>query len=258
MDGFIECVKEELSDKQIEHGAFRESEKYQQEIKYFNGIVNDFIDVVRACFFTSTRDINLFNNSLLFNSSDAFLESAISCGMLVNEGAINPVYRELRYMLEVALKYTIVDQVCYQLNYEERIDYFNKKIPKSSIDCIDDLQLIGLEKSSIKDFINSSRDVYKKLCVYVHPSKTQINDWIKREKKCAYLGFESENEIKRISKSTYNVLEIIITCYLNCLGVSSLGDVFIYYLDEKKKWKFHKSKYIKQMSQYYDYKFERK
>lgn len=210
------------------------------------------------CFFTSIRDIELLNNSLLLNSCDAFFESAISCKMLVNEGVINPVYRELRYMLETALKYSIVDQVCYKLNYEERIIYFNQKVPKSSIDCIDDLNIIGLSEVNIKDFINSSKDVYKKLCVYVHPSKTQINDWIKRGRNGSYLGFESENEIKCISKLIYNVFEIIIACYLNCLGVSSLGDVFIYYLDDKKKWKFHKSRYIKQMCQFYDYKLERR
>lgn len=258
MCDFFDDRKKLLKEKQKKQEELMGSQKYQQEIKYFDKLIGDFIEVVRVCSLYSTRDFEFSQNSLLFNHSDEFLESAISCAMLVQQGAINPVYRELRYMLEASMKYLVVDQTCVNFNYQDKIKYLDEHIPKSSISFIKNIDIIGLDILNIKEFINSANDVYKKLCQYVHPTKSQIDEIIDRYNRGSYIGFESEKELKRINNLIYKVFEIVIALHITNLGVSSAGDVFIFYLDKEKDWKFHKSKYIKKISEFYDYKYERK
>lgn len=254
MVNFIDDDKKFIDKKKENHGYLMKSQKYQQEIKYFNKLINDFIEVIRICRFYSFRD----ENSLLLRQTDEFLESAISCSVLVEQGVINPVCRELRYILETSMKYLIVDQSSPSLNYKDKVKYLDECIPKSSIDCIKNINIIGLDSLDIKDFINNANDVYKKLCQYVHPSKNQINELIGRRNRGSHIGFESEIEIKHINNLVYKVLELTLVAYITSLGFSSAGDIFIYFLDEMKYWKFHKSKYVKKISKIYDYKHERK
>ncbi len=247
----------DIEEMMLKHKELRESQKYKQEIKYFDKLVNDFIDLLRICRFYSTRDFDFSKNSLLFNHTDEILESTCSYFLLIENGIINPVIREFRYILETSLKYLTVDQTCKTLNYKDKIEYFNKNIPKSSISCVEDIDVICISSLELKDFINYVNDIYKKLCKIVHPSKEQIKAYNNRLNRGEYLGFETEIEIKRINGLAYKVFEIIIVFYLTNLGVASTGDIFIHYLDDRQDWKFHKSEYIKKISGFYNYKFER-
>ncbi|KEI94405.1 hypothetical protein N496_19935 (plasmid) [Clostridium botulinum A2B3 87] len=258
MTNFIDDNKNWMEEEKANHKILMESQKYQQEIKYFYKLINDFIGVIYVCRMYSTRDWDSSENSLLLKHADEFFESAISCSILIEHGAINPVRRELRYMLETSIKYLIVDQGCPNLSYKDKIEYLDEHIPRSSIDCIKDIKIIGLDSLDIKDFIDNTNDVYKKLCKYVHPSKNQINEFIGRYKRGSYIGFESEVDIKQINNLVYKVFELVISFYITSLGFTFAKDIFIHYLDEKKNWKFHKSKYIKKISNAYDYKLERK
>lgn len=258
MNNSVDDNKKLVEETITKHKDLMKTQKYQQEIKFFSKLINDFIDAVRTCWIYSSRDYNLFENSMLLNHTDEFLESAVSCEILVNNGALHAARRELRYLLETSVKYLVVDQNSPQLCYKDKIKYFHENIPRSSISCIENIWITGLNKIDTKEFINSANDVYKKLSKYVHPSKQQIEEIIERQNRSAFLGFETEIDIKRISGLAYKVLEFVIAIYLTCLGFSSTGDIFINYLDAKDDWKFHKSKYIKKISESYNYKLERK
>ncbi|WP_346964275.1 hypothetical protein [Clostridium perfringens] len=256
MESFFD--NESFEDEIKKHKELMASQKYQQEKKYFDKLIDDFLKVITVSKIYSSRDWKLYQNSLLINNADQFIESAISIAILVREGAINPTYRELRYMLETAVKYLIVDQKKTDLNYENKIKYFTEKIPRSSINCVENIKIIGLDTLDTKEFINNIKDVYKKLSKYTHPSKTQIDVKADREKRGAYLGLESEKDLKSINNFVNKVFEFIIAIYITNLGLALAGDIFTCVLDTEKGWKFYKSKYIKKISNIYNYKLERK
>lgn len=252
-----EYFNSELNKLIQNHKEFMKSQKYQQEIKYFERLISDFALAVRGISLYSSRYYNLYENSLVIRHVDELLESAIACEMLVENGMINPARRDLRYMLESTVKYLVVDQNIKDASYDEKIKYFDDNIPKSSISCVNEIEIISLKVDDNKKFIDSVNDVYKKLCKYIHPSKHNIDELIKREKKGAYLGLETDVEIRSLNNLVFKVFELIICCYFTVLGFSLSGDIFIYALDGKTDWKFNKSKYIKIISHSYDYKIEK-
>jgi hypothetical protein len=50
---------------------------------------------------------------------------------------------------------------------------------------------------------------------------------------------------------------MVLVMLFHGFGDSMSGDLFIQLLDDNKKWKFHKSKYVKEYSKNFDYKHER-
>lgn len=244
--------------KVLEHKEFMESQKYQQELKHFTKLVKEFVNIIRTCSLYSTRAFEYSKNSLLLTHTDEIIESAVSYLILIDAGVINPIIRELRYILETSLKYLVVDQKCSDKSYTDKIEYLNNNIPRSSIDCIEDVDIICLDNSDKKKFYGEVKDIYKKICKFIHPSKEQIRVYDDRVKRGAYLGFETEKELKKINSLAYKVFEYIIVLHLTSLGVGLAGDMFIYYFDEEKNCKFNKCNYIKKISEFYNYKYERK
>ena len=51
--------------------------------------------------------------------------------------------------------------------------------------------------------------------------------------------------------------DMTIVMHFNTLGMGLAGDVFVNVLDDKKYWPFHKTKFVKLLSSYFDYKHER-
>jgi hypothetical protein len=46
--------------------------------------------------------------------------------------------------------------------------------------------------------------------------------------------------------------------HFNALGMGLAGDISVHILDDMKDWPFHKTKFTKLLSSYFDYKHERK
>lgn len=258
MENFFESYEQDQENKRKEHKLLMESLAYQQEIKFFHKIIDDFIMSLICVSFYSTRYEQLSKNSIMIRELELLLESIVSISLQIKDGALNPAKRELRFMLESAVKYLLVDQKTNELTYEEKIDYFDKNIPNSSIEPIDKISFFGLNKEEADEFRNDVKVLFSKLCQYVHPSKYQIDEYLRRCEKGAFIGFETQKEINDFIKLLFRILDIIIVLMFEALGFSSTGDLFIHVFDEKKDYKFIKGKYVSKYSKVYDYKVERK
>lgn len=256
MDDFFDNSK--FEHEREEHKRIIESQEYQQEIKFFNKILDDFILATTVISIYSSRCLEIWENSLLIRGFDGFLESAVATSLMIEQGAINPAKRELRYVLETSIKYLVVDQKIPYASYDEKVIYLNEKIPKASISPVDDILVLGLSNDELKEFKDDVNDLYKKLCKYVHPSKYQIDEYSKRCSRGAYIGFETGKEINEFNRLIFRIYEIIIITAFTSLGFSMTGDLFINVFDEKESWKFNKGKYVNKISHAYDYKVERK
>ena len=73
-----------------------------------------------------------------------------------------------------------------------------------------------------------------------------------------YVGFETHEELKIANDELRKIFALILVFAFNAIGGSFTGDMFVGYLDTKQDWEYHKSKYISQIDESYDYKIERK
>ncbi|MGG6440502.1 hypothetical protein ABET52_13785 [Saccharococcus caldoxylosilyticus] len=237
--------------KRIEYEQYKKTPLYLNEIKYTNNLVSDFNETILACMLYSTRDYDYFHNSLLMWGGLEIIDSAECIRENIQNGYLNPAKREIRYMMETIIKYVFVDQECKDLPLDKKIDYLNKEVPRSSISPINNIK--GLKK----EFIDEVNQIYGTLCQYVHPSKTQISEYLGREKRGSSFTFETHKEINPLNKLLFRSFDIFLTLVFIGIGMPTTGDLFIYVFDDKPEWKFHKGKFTQQISRMFDYKVER-
>jgi hypothetical protein len=115
-------------------------------------------------------------NYLLPRHVDDIVEAALTAQLAIENGALNPARRELRYMLEVSVNIAYVDEVKAKESYDDRTKFYRGKgVNKSNVDHVFDLplRLLGDHKAS---FATAVRDAWIKGSNYVHLTKRRIDE----------------------------------------------------------------------------------
>ena len=134
-----------------EHEKVRQSSGYQAQIRFLQKTVMDLIRSVRLCEIAATRWNEFNDNYLLPTYMDDIIEAAITAQLAIENGALNPARRELRYMLEVAVNIAYVDEIRAKDSFVERTSFYRgKQVNKSNVDHVFDLplRLLGDQKVS--------------------------------------------------------------------------------------------------------------
>lgn len=244
------------------HKALMASPEYQAQLKYITRFSFDFLEALRVCWFYSSRAYDYSQKSLFVRSTDDLMQSILAAHRLLSEGMLNPIKRELRYVIESSVKNLYVDQEMNKQRplptLEERLDYLHNHVDRSSIDMREHLALGAFDAATSKQFIDELNDVYRECCAYVHVSRRQIEERLELAELGRGFGFETADELRKIGRLMFRVYDMALALYFHGYGLSMTGDVFINVLDDRPDWKFHKGKYVRKVSDYFDYKVERK
>ena len=257
---FWRRLRESAAVRAKAHAEMMEGEGYQAEVKFIRRMTDEIQKRLYVCLTYSTRAGDESRNSLVIRSIADFGQSVAAASHLAREGLINPVKRELRYVIESMVKYLYVDEKIRKdatiPKLEERLDFLHANVD-SSIDVRHQLELPALHADDAKQFIDELYDAYRECCAYVHVSRRQIEDRLKLDAAGRSLGFENADDLRKIGRLMFRVYDIALTLFFHGYDLSMTGDVFINPLDEHPKWKFHKGKYVACVSAYFDYKHER-
>jgi len=258
LENVFRNLAEQLSKKQKQYKEdVFDSQDFQQELKYLSNFSSDFINAIRSISFYSARAKYLYDNFLTIRATDDYLQSVIGIKSLVINGIHNMAKRELRYLIEMTVKYLIVDQELVGKNIDEKTKYIKTSMPNSSIDVVERIKT-PFVKEVETELKNEIKDLYSKSCAYVHPSQKQIKEQFDNYEKGYTIGFESAKALCAINKLIFRAYDIILVMLFHGFGESMSADLFIQNYDTNKKWKFHKGKYVKKYSKLFDYKLERK
>lgn len=260
-------MREFLNEREIERTARIKAQEevlaspaYQEQLKFLRQITLDVVQVLELCLTYSGRNEQSAKNSLVVRSTDDFGQSVLAALNLVRDGLINPIKRELRYVIESSVKNLYVDQHVEEgtplSKLNDRLDFLEAKVG-SSIDVLDELSLWAFHPSDAKQFKSEVYDAYRKACAYVHVSRHQIEERLERAEVGKSLGFETAADLRKLSRLMFRVYDMALTLYFHGYGLPMTGDVFIQVLDDLQSWKFHKGKYVSVVSAYFDYKDER-
>lgn len=238
----IKEIKEYFKKKQAWWNNISNSQHYKQEQKYLTDITFDFINTIRIIAVYSNRAPHIYNSFLTITTIDDLIESSIAILSMVNNGILNTSQRELRYILEMAVKYGVTDWKLMGKSLEDKIRYFNEYLPKSSISPIDDMHMPFVDEI-FTEFKNDVKRIYSNKCKYVHPSKQQLEEQIRQSKRGYTIGYESATMLKQVNRAIFEVYDIILSILFSCFGESMSRDIFDQILNDNTKWKFHKGKY---------------
>lgn len=221
------------------------SQQYQQEIQFLQTVSMDFIHTVRAISMYSTRSEHIYKEFLSIRTIDDLIQSSIGIKLMVENGIYNIAKRELRYLIEKITKYVIVDYLRMGESFKSKTEYLRDKIPRSSIEIINEYSTPFTD--NLKDeFQSEVKDFFYKSCVYVHPSKKQIDEQIKNYEQGHIIGFESPKMFTDMNRVLFRAYDMILVMIFHSFGRSMSKDLFEQLFDEAPKWKFHKGKYIKE------------
>lgn len=260
MAGRGEERSEPADDVRARPGARRdvqEDERYKAARAQRERIIGDFAFTLKAIWVVATRDPTS-ERRLLHNASDELLESAVSIAVLAEQGIFNAPRRELRFMLEAAVKYVYVDQRApakATLRGRGRVLGDTRQVPRSTIDPID-----GLDLSMLTDpaaFRGAARDAFGTLSGYVHPSRPALTQRLARVGRGEYSGFETGRTLESLNLVTLRCLDLILVLLFHGIGPSFTGDLFIHWLDEQEDWSFHRTRWVAEVSRHFNYKVER-
>ena len=238
----FENIKTLIKEKYTWWTNIRESRQYKLEQSFLSDITFDFITTLRLISLYSRRASHIYDSFLTITTIDDLIESSIAILSMVNNGILNTSQRELRYILEMAVKYGVTDWKLMGKSLEDKIRYFNEYLPKSSISPIDDMHMPFVDEI-FTEFKNDVKRIYSNKCKYVHPSKQQLEEQIRQSKRGYTIGYESATMLKQVNRAIFEVYDIILSILFSCFGESMSRDIFDQILNDNTKWKFHKGKY---------------
>jgi hypothetical protein len=233
-----------------------ETKRYSDATKHTKSLIFDgYIETLREISFQTIRGKHIFDQFLGIRFIDSYIESCVGIFFLIEQGFINLAKRELRFLLESVLKHKYLDQIMMNDSFEDKMKKYDEILPKSSMEFVKDFKhYIACDNVS---FFASSQSIYRELCAFTHASKKQMEHKINKSKRGEYLGHTAAKEIEEVNKLIFRTLELCLVCHYNACGPSTTGDLFILSHDTDSSWKFHKSDFIKAISDSYNYKAER-
>jgi hypothetical protein len=256
-----EAIRRYLEDRDVRIDEFENvtvpSKPYQGALTRLNRITAGFIEGHRALALYTSRQPQIYRDSLMYAFSDDFLESAIDVATGISIGTHHAAQRELRYVLENAVKSLFVDQQKPDEAIGERIKFLADKVPRGSIDVVDHLLLGGLEANVQAQLRHDARGLFADLSAFVHPSASQLGKRLTRSRQGLGAGFDTAKELERATKTMFRTYDLVIVLLCHGIGLGMAGDLFIQVWDADVAWPFHKGKFTRELSRYFDYKMER-
>lgn len=256
----LEMMKEARKEREAkaeEHEKLRNSEEYQKELTFLKKTVHDLIQTLKLSEVAASRWVHFTEHYLLPRHFDELVEAAITAQLAIENGALNPARRELRYMLEVAVNIAFVDEQKGKETFDEKIKFFKSKhVKKRNVDHIFELPLRLLPKHKAI-FANSVRDAWVKATNYVHPTKRRMDEKLALREQGIIIGMESIEMMQSIVADVHEVCTIVMVLAFETIGPSFTGDLLVDNLDQFDDWLFNKSEFIALIDSYFDYKHER-
>jgi hypothetical protein len=221
-------------------------------------ITRDFVLGLRAAWLVFTRYPH-DDRWLRHRSTDEFLESAVGILWLAHQGVFNVGRRELRYLLEAAVKYVYVDeQSPGEAQLAERLAMVEdtSRVPLSSVEPIDAITV--RMQSDPKVFRDAVKSTFGALSGYVHVSPKQLRERFRRVARGEVLGFEAPITVEAFARAMLQTYDLILAVVLEGVGPSFAGDLFAQVFDDESNWVFHRSRFVRVVSQSFDYKVKRR
>lgn len=232
-----------------------ESRPFQDALRYLESITEHMLIAQTYVRLMGTR-FSADNDYLLFRFAPHLTEAALAVTSCAREGMQNAARRELRFLLEAAVKLSSRDTHGDAATFEERLTGLGDR-GKRFEDYVAELRYF--DEFEKPDEANAEvLSLYSELSHYVHASVPQFESSMARSRRGEPPGMETVATLNKFNKLAFRVYDLVLVRILYGLGLSLAGDIFTTTLDDEPQWRFHKGKYVGRMSRCFDYKQERR
>jgi hypothetical protein len=234
-----------------------ESKGYKEGYKLHQYIINSFIQCLFFAQLNCSRSDKLENSLFFLSVIDDMFQSIVGIACLSEQGIRNTCRRELRYLLELAIKACVVSQKYSDKSVSEQIAEYFGIIKSTNISMIKEIDFYFFDKDLKDNFISESLRMYGDLCAYVHSTPKQMQERIGLMQKGRYIGFEGVNELKELNKEVSITLSFVLVLFFHAIPEWCVGDYIVERDGTTVNSYFSRSKYFAAIDSIFDYKQER-
>lgn len=250
-------IRAKLDEHIAGHKELRAKEPFVSQSKRLLRLTEGLAFGLHSIWLISRRCPSIYDEFLTFRFFDDTIQSVVAIWSLAKEGQLTPAKREMRYLLESCAKHVYVDLKKMSKQFTEKLIFLDTHVPKSSVSFVDDFRLHQFSDAENKEFMDCIRSMYSSLCKYVHRSPEQIEETLRLLQRGVSPGFETEQDLESFCRELAQLYDSVLVMHFNALGMGLAGDVFTHALDSLEKWPYHRTKFVKLLSSYFDYKHER-
>jgi hypothetical protein len=252
----IEKIAKELrEDRERYQKEVLDSRQFQDALRYLDGITYDLFAALTYVRMQASRS-SAADDYLLFRFASHVVEAALAINLCAQQGLQNAARRELRFLLEAAVKLSSRDFHEDATTFEDRLAGLRAG-NKRFADYVGELRYFD-EFEEPQEANAEVLSLYSELCKYVHASVPQFEEAMARARRGEPAGMETVATLNRFNKLAFRVYDLVLVRIFYGIGLSLAGDIFTGILDDEPKWRFHKGKFVGRMSRCFDYKHERR
>lgn len=203
------------------------------------------------------RDVDFRANHLLGYVCQDFLQSAVAITVLAMEGALNVCKRELRFLLEAAIKLCFIQQKDYARPIGEKLKLYEKQLGDSSISLLKRIELSLLRPDAVGAFKTAVGRAYGRTSNYVHLTPLQLQERMRATDAGRTSGKESAEEMEELRQLVDEVLALVLVYVFHGSPSYVAGDFFVQSDGCSVAWRFMSSRFVAMIDEHFDYKHER-
>ena len=241
----------------VGHEKLRAKEPFVSQTKRLLRLTDGLAFGLHSIWLMSRRCPSIYDEFLTFRFFDDTIQSVVAIWSMAKEGQLTPAKREMRYLLESCAKHVYVDLNRMSKPLTEKLSFLETEVPSSSVSFVDDFRLYQFSDAENKEFMDGIRSMYSSLCKYVHRTPEQIEEALRLLQRGVSPGFETAQNVESFCRELAQLYDLVLVMHFNALGMGLAGDVFTHAIDSAKSWPYHKTKFVKVLSSYFDYKHER-
>lgn len=220
-------------------------------------IIRSYLAAIEFLTKDSARDPTFSSKHFLTYLYFDFMQSALAIAMLLNEGLINTAKREIRYLIELSIKVSVVHENNYHASIEEKLAAFNSQLESTNISINKRLLLQMLPAALHAEFREEVGRIYGETSSYVHLTPKQIKERMEAVDSGFMPGKESPEEVASFNNLLSRGLACSLVFVMHGLPEFATGDWLVEDDGLTNKWYFVKSRFIGGIDSHFDYKAER-
>jgi hypothetical protein len=262
-------IHEERQRRSDEHAALRASEAYLGAMRQVDRYLFDYGLGISAIELMATRNPAFFDRLISLRVKPHFVQSMIAASYMIKEGLHDPARREMRFLVEAAVKALWLDQgspssrgdreragVQPPTTVAEKIAALDGIGRQRFDEIVDNLRFGMLDEAASERYRQTAKSLYGTLSTTTHVSSRNVERDFTNFDRGKHFAFETVANVDAIARLLRQVLDLALASHFESFDHGLVGDIFEPCFEPQ--WSFLKMPLIGAIDRHFDYKHERR
>jgi hypothetical protein len=262
-------IRDERQCRAEKHAALRASEAYKIAIQQVDRYIFDYGLGINAIELMATRNPVYFDEHISLRIKPHLVQSMICASHMIKEGLHDPARREMRFLIEAAVKALWLDQGSPPLRVDDAAKH--ARVPKTVAEkvaaldglgrerfdqVVDSLQFGLLDQPARDQYRQIAKSLYRALSTTTHISSRNVERDLANFDNGRHFAFETVADVNAIARLLRQVLDLALASHFEAFDHGLVGDLFEPHFEPR--WSFLKAPLIAAVNRHFDYKHERR